>query len=602
MGSQRCHPRLLPETKPPDNDDVYRDLKFQQSDDTAQWTRLLRLLPNLSARERIQCTIRNVKLPRPELRQDVENWRGESQTSSMNDSEQHSQSKNPVETVYDALSYVWGEDRDHRWIEVNNKPFKVRPNLWHFLDFARNKLIPNDLQDLWVDAICINQYDDDEKSYQVRGMGHIFSAAAFVVVWLDQQSPQLDVLFNFSRRYNVYLSKYECLTDEIRKESLLQFLKQPETVGSGLTLGTLIKLIKSFFDLEYWHRAWTIQEWSVATQAIIVTFTEAISFLHLACVVTSLIEIKEREALVGHMYVYAGAWAIQRDGVDISPLYRSHIISATQRLRFAQDLRCTLPSDHVYSQLALIDHGWEFEIDYKEDAIDLAARTLIFCCQYDTPDFFELRDIYRRRLGKAPNELHCLFLLTLLNRAFHNPKNAAFVMDLRNSSFATQVNILLWPQELDTVTCVYCKQKLTTVDLSDQYHVNHYCCLTTGKQGEEEFVHLALPERLYESNNAAAEPPDYVIAFSARNALFIAQKQSVLSSSLLFEPVHACHDLEEEPVTSDEKPLKKLHLPLLTFIIMFELTMLDHATSSGIEQRYLEFLRRLARAPEDSRR
>jgi hypothetical protein len=37
---------------------------------------------------------------------------------------------------------------------------------------------------LWIDAICINQSDNEEKSQQVRLMGEIYSKAEVVRVWL----------------------------------------------------------------------------------------------------------------------------------------------------------------------------------------------------------------------------------------------------------------------------------------------------------------------------------------------------------------------------------------------------------------------------------
>ncbi|KAN0093559.1 HET domain containing protein [Hyaloscypha variabilis] len=41
---------------------------------------------------------------------------------------------------------------------------------------------------LWIDAICINQAENDEKSIQVRKMGSIYSKAQRVVVWLGPES------------------------------------------------------------------------------------------------------------------------------------------------------------------------------------------------------------------------------------------------------------------------------------------------------------------------------------------------------------------------------------------------------------------------------
>lgn len=45
---------------------------------------------------------------------------------------------------------------------------------------------------LWVDAICINQQDDVEKTSQVAAMGNIYESAARSIVWLGQESLQRD--------------------------------------------------------------------------------------------------------------------------------------------------------------------------------------------------------------------------------------------------------------------------------------------------------------------------------------------------------------------------------------------------------------------------
>ena len=46
------------------------------------------------------------------------------------------------------------------------------------------QLQPNEIGPLWVDAVCIYQKDDAEKTSQVQDMGSIFKKAREVVVWL----------------------------------------------------------------------------------------------------------------------------------------------------------------------------------------------------------------------------------------------------------------------------------------------------------------------------------------------------------------------------------------------------------------------------------
>lgn len=82
---------------------------------------------------------------------------------------------------YEALSYVWGETSDPQNIELNRVTFPVATNLYVALQFLR---IPSGVRILWVDAICINQNDVEERNYQVGLMSSIYSSAWRVLCWL----------------------------------------------------------------------------------------------------------------------------------------------------------------------------------------------------------------------------------------------------------------------------------------------------------------------------------------------------------------------------------------------------------------------------------
>ena len=70
------------------------------------------------------------------------------------------------------LSYMWGAPNECKAIVFNGEKFLIRENLWYFLWQGR---IPDLCQHLWIDALCINQKDADEKSHQVQMMGKIYS-------------------------------------------------------------------------------------------------------------------------------------------------------------------------------------------------------------------------------------------------------------------------------------------------------------------------------------------------------------------------------------------------------------------------------------------
>jgi hypothetical protein len=82
---------------------------------------------------------------------------------------------------YEALSYVWGDPEDTVPIHVNQRHFQVTANLHAALVQFRSPFIN---RYLWIDAICINQEDKEEKAQQIQLMYKIYSLARRVLVWL----------------------------------------------------------------------------------------------------------------------------------------------------------------------------------------------------------------------------------------------------------------------------------------------------------------------------------------------------------------------------------------------------------------------------------
>ena len=80
---------------------------------------------------------------------------------------------------YTALSYAWGDVGRTRQILVNNKLIAITESLEVALRHLQKEW---DTLTLWVDAICSNQEDKDEKAQQVQQMTGIYQNAAQVVV------------------------------------------------------------------------------------------------------------------------------------------------------------------------------------------------------------------------------------------------------------------------------------------------------------------------------------------------------------------------------------------------------------------------------------
>ncbi|KPI35980.1 uncharacterized protein AB675_10436 [Cyphellophora attinorum] len=89
-----------------------------------------------------------------------------------------------IETLnFKALSYAWGDsDQPKHHILLDGKLFVIRNNLYDFLEVYRKRWTT--CRTLWIDAICIDQSNITERNHQVWMMGHIYSRAKGVVIWL----------------------------------------------------------------------------------------------------------------------------------------------------------------------------------------------------------------------------------------------------------------------------------------------------------------------------------------------------------------------------------------------------------------------------------
>ena len=93
-----------------------------------------------------------------------------------------------------------GDEEDQETIRIDGSSLRVRRNLWSFLRHTSRLLrgIP-----LWIDAISIDQSDDEERSQQVRLMGQIYANAEKVLVWLGEGDETISRLFQHFDQYHI---------------------------------------------------------------------------------------------------------------------------------------------------------------------------------------------------------------------------------------------------------------------------------------------------------------------------------------------------------------------------------------------------------------
>jgi hypothetical protein len=149
---------------------------------------------------------------------------------------------------YIALSYAWGDLSDLRTIFVDDCEMQVTASLEGALRHFRAL---GTQPPIWVDALCINQGDHEERRDQVQQMRSIYESAAQVRIWLGESTPYSELACNFIQQAN------DLQTDALSREMLNTRRKQsnPQLHSDAL---------EDFFGRPWWNRLWILQEVGVA--------------------------------------------------------------------------------------------------------------------------------------------------------------------------------------------------------------------------------------------------------------------------------------------------------------------------------------------------
>lgn len=199
---------------------------------------------------------------------------------------------------YLALSYVWGDAKKTRPITVNSQYRRVTENLAVALQNLQHDDRPIII---WIDAICINQDDDPEKSGQVQLMRQIYTTAREVIIWLGPSTPQTDCMMRGIRQLGDQL--FTIGLSDLTTEQLLDLTNiGDDNSKTSVIMSEVLGLVKQHYEQvqngedpfqwvssdlgkrKWFERVWTIQELSNARIATFRCGNEEVEFTRLWCV------------------------------------------------------------------------------------------------------------------------------------------------------------------------------------------------------------------------------------------------------------------------------------------------------------------------------
>ncbi|KAK0107960.1 hypothetical protein ONS96_003743 [Cadophora gregata f. sp. sojae] len=158
---------------------------------------------------------------------------------------------------YEAVSYFWGPPINQGQIFCDGKTINVPANLHAFLSRMRLKSAK---RKFWIDSICINQSNDEEKSSQVAEMRNIYAKAGRTLVWLGEEADLSTTALKFAARCSVALSDLD--PETAKKRSLWYRLR---TYSEFSVFSNNWYAFFKLLDRAWFLRAWIVQEIALST-------------------------------------------------------------------------------------------------------------------------------------------------------------------------------------------------------------------------------------------------------------------------------------------------------------------------------------------------
>jgi hypothetical protein len=165
---------------------------------------------------------------------------------------------------YSAISYVWGPALRPYHLKTSNGEIPLTRSAYSALCRLRDRSISITL---WIDALCIDQTNDFEKTIQIRMMGDIFQSAEQVFAYIGDETDidgrAVEALMQMRMRY-VNPDSWPKNLPPIPSTWCDDAPSKTDNVWGDLY---------SFFQRDWFQRAWVVQELILASKVKIVCGT-----------------------------------------------------------------------------------------------------------------------------------------------------------------------------------------------------------------------------------------------------------------------------------------------------------------------------------------
>ncbi|MCJ1412132.1 hypothetical protein MMC19_006224 [Ptychographa xylographoides] len=301
---------------------------------------------------------------------------------------------------YTALSYVWGPRNPPTKIICNTQVVEVYPNLGSALRrlsplkspppgrffnikkalaSIKRRIVHGDSHHtrIWIDALCINQNDLDERSKQVSFMKEIYSKAANVIAWLGEDEGYASDAINLINKVaDVAMGEKDYLdySSPGRPEVRYDPDYTPPDNLSVVNDASWDCLFK-FYENQWFHRVWVVQE-VAHDNVLMVVGSHKVNY--------TAVGISSYWLISRPYFVNTAERVVLLSTANLLREVRSGAPLSTMLLYITTRMEATDPRDQIYALLGL-DFMWRdrfgiprisFYPDYKKAVAEVYRNTV----------------------------------------------------------------------------------------------------------------------------------------------------------------------------------------------------------------------------------
>lgn len=455
---------------------------------------------------------------------------------------------------YVTLSYVWGKENyvKPKKMKITGINYKICFNKYTELNKLLQMLHNNNIEWLWVDAICINQNDVEEKNIEVSKMSKYYENSQYTIAFIITEINIVEII------------------EEIMNEKEISIKNK------------FLKILNNDLFLDEWfERVWILQESILSNDLLLYTGNEYLFKLKDFFIkIYNYLYLKNEDDILrinffNHINPSLSVLILGIARFSIE----NKINNLTGILHYVRGRKCKYLQDKIYGLLGLYKYSNEIIVNYEKDINEIISDIIKISIRYNDYSFLIIcKEEFKNVI--LYNNYQILNKINIYEKSIPD-ENINMVEDIyfKIKGFKLNINNFIQINKIDIVNdfdkikkvenCLYeisKKFKISFNELLKYLIINtNGTLIINGKEIQEEEIELLLigAEKLFNHQ--------YFIKSNDRNSLFLHYGSYLLKSwlSLIVDEDYIYIDPLNKTILITNKDIKYYSIWITNILLKF---------------------------------